>query len=170
VILIAGGSGRLGTVVVRRLTARGLPIRVLTRDPARARHLASAQIEIAEGDVRDPASLATAAIGVDTVVSLVHGFVGPGRVSPASVDRDGNINLIAAAGSVGATVVLVSIVGVSATHPMDLFRMKYEAETYLRASAVPWTIVRATAVHGAVDRCAGADRSAIGSAARIRTG
>src|SRR5205823_179522 len=33
----------------------------------------------------------------------------------------------------------------SATHPMELFRMKHEAEQHLRQSGAPWTIVRATA-------------------------
>jgi uncharacterized protein YbjT (DUF2867 family) len=56
-ILVAGGSGRLGTLVVRRLADRGLDVRVLTRDPSRARHLGDAAIDIVEGDVRDAASL-----------------------------------------------------------------------------------------------------------------
>ena len=41
--------------------------------------------------------------------------------------------------------VLMSIVGASADHPIELFRMKHLAEEYLRASGAPWTIVRATA-------------------------
>jgi NADH dehydrogenase len=84
-------------------------------------------------------------VGVQTVVSAVHGFTGPGRVSPASVDRDGNANLVAAAGAEGADMVLVSVVGAAPDSPMELFRAKFEAEQQLRASAVPWTIVRSTA-------------------------
>jgi uncharacterized protein YbjT (DUF2867 family) len=41
--------------------------------------------------------------------------------------------------------VLMSIVGASAEHPIELFRMKHAAEEHLRASGAPWTIVRATA-------------------------
>ena len=48
-ILVAGGSGRLGTLVVRRLADRGLDVRVLTRDPSRARHLGDAAIDIVAG-------------------------------------------------------------------------------------------------------------------------
>ncbi|MBA2306005.1 MAG: NAD(P)H-binding protein, partial [Acidobacteria bacterium] len=77
--------------------------------------------------------------------SAVHGFAGPGRVSPASVDRDGNANLIDAATAARADVVLVSVVGASPEHPMELFRAKAAAERHLRASGTPWTIVRATA-------------------------
>ena len=50
-ILLAGGSGRLGTLVVRRLEARGLAVRVLTRDRRRTAHFEHSQVEIVEGDV-----------------------------------------------------------------------------------------------------------------------
>src|SRR5215208_272632 len=52
-ILIAGGTGTLGTQVVRLLTARGLEVRILTRDPARAEHLRGGLVEIVSGDVQD---------------------------------------------------------------------------------------------------------------------
>lgn len=144
-IVVAGGSGRLGTLLVRRLAARGLEVRVLTRAPTRARHLAGVATEIVEGDVREKASLNRAARGATTVVSAVHGFAGPGRVSPSSVDRVGNANLVDAAAAVGAHVVLMSVVGASRDHEMELFHAKWVAEQHLRASGVPWTIVRATA-------------------------
>lgn len=144
-ILVAGGTGRLGTLVVGGLTARGEPVRVLTRDPARAGSLVGPLVEIVTGDVRDRSSLGRAMTGVRTVVSAVHGFAGPGRVTPESVDRDGNANLVAAAKIQNADVVLVSVVGASAHHPLELFRMKAAAEDNLRSSGVSWTIVRATA-------------------------
>jgi NADH dehydrogenase len=135
-ILIAGGTGRLGTQLVTRLAARGLEVRILTRDPSRARHLAGVASEVVEGDVRDPASLARAVQGAATVVSAVQGFAGPGRVSPASVDRDGNANLVGAALEVDAEVVLMSVLGASPEHPIELFRAKWAAEQQLRASGV----------------------------------
>ena len=97
------------------------------------------------GDVRDRASIRTALQGTNTVLSAVHGFAGPGRVSPQSVDRDGNANVVDAAVEIGAEVILVSIVGASARHPMELFRAKHAAEQHLMASRARWTIVRATA-------------------------
>jgi NADH dehydrogenase len=116
----------------------------LTRDPNRARHLTGA-IDVVTGDVRDAATLEPAMKGVALAVSAIHGFAGPGRVTPASVDRDGNANLIDAASAAGAAMVLVSVVGAAADSPMELFRAKYEAEQCVRASSIPWTIVRATA-------------------------
>jgi NADH dehydrogenase len=145
VILVAGGSGRLGTLIVRRLRARGLDVRVLTRDPRRTAHLKDERIEVVEGDVRDPRTLGAAMADVGTVVSAIHGFGDIGHVSPASVDRDGNRHLVDAARVANAAVVLMSIVGASAEHPIELFRMKHAAEEYLKASGAPWTIVRATA-------------------------
>lgn len=144
-IAVAGATGRLGSRVVQRLAARGADVRVLTRDPARARHLGSASSDIVVCDVRDVAAVRRAVRGARTVVSAVHGFAGPGHVSPRSVDRDGNMNLIDAACDAGADVVLVSIVGAAADSPMELARAKHAAEEHLRASRTPWTIVRATA-------------------------
>lgn len=144
-IVVAGGTGTLGTRLVPRLAEQGLAVRVLTRDPARAKHLAIHGVEVVHGDVRDPGSVARALQGASTVISAVHGFTGPGRVSPASVDRAGNARLIEAAARAGAAFVLVSVVGASPGHPIGLFRAKHAAEEALRAGGLPWTIVRATA-------------------------
>ena len=144
-VLVAGGTGRLGTLVVRGLAARGVDVRVLTRDPKRAAHLAGVHIEVVVGDVRDSVCAGSATVGVDAVVSAVHGFAGPGGVSPRTVDRDGNTHLIKAAQAAGAEVVLMSVVGAAPGSPFELFRMKYAAETALAASAVPFTVVRSTA-------------------------
>ena len=144
-ILLAGGTGRLGTVLAARLTGHGLAVRVLTRDPARAGHLTALGVQVATGDVRDRASLAPAVEGAGVIVSAVHGFTGPGGVSPATVDYQGNANLIDAARATGAELVLMSVAGAAADSPMELFRMKHAAEEHLQASGVRWTIVRATA-------------------------
>ncbi|MBV9095179.1 MAG: SDR family oxidoreductase [Streptosporangiaceae bacterium] len=144
-IVVAGGTGTLGTRLVPRLAGAGLPVRVLTRDPARARPLAGPGVEVVRGDVRDAASVVRALHGAGTVISAVHGFAGPGGVSPASVDRAGNANLIDAGARAAAAFVLVSVVGASPGHPIGLFRAKHAAEETLRASGIPWTIVQATA-------------------------
>lgn len=146
-ILVAGGTGTLGARVVHLLAARGLPVRVLTRERARARGVEEApHVEIVLGDVRDPGALERAATGARVVVSAVHGFAGPGAATPEAVDWRGNRNLFRAASAAGAEhVVLMSAVGAAPDHPMELFRMKHRAEEELRASGLSWTIVRATA-------------------------
>jgi NADH dehydrogenase len=143
-VLVAGGTGRLGTLVVANLAARGVDVRVMTRDPQRAAHLIGDHIEVLTGDVRDPVAVAKAVAGVDVVVSAMHGFTGPGGVSPATVDKAGNSHLIDAAQAEGAELALMSIVGAAQDSPFELFRMKHAAETLLAASAVPSTVVRST--------------------------
>jgi NADH dehydrogenase len=145
VIVVAGGTGTLGTRLVPRLAGQDMAVRVLTRDPARARHLAGQGVDVVRGDVRDPAQVARAVRGARMVISAVHGFAGPGGVSPASVDQAGNASLVGAAARAGAAFVLVSVVGAAPGHPIGLFRAKYAAEETLRASGIPWAIVRATA-------------------------
>jgi NADH dehydrogenase len=136
----------LGTQVVRLLTTRGLTVRILSRNRARARDLAGDAVEVVVGDVRDPTAVRRAAAGAQTIVSAVHGFAGAGATSPDEVDHRGNINLIDAARAAGTDhFVLVSIQGASADHPLELFRMKYRAEQALRASGLSWTILRPTA-------------------------
>ena len=144
-ILIAGATGTLGTMLVHRLRTRGATIRVLTRDPARAAHLAGPGVDIVRGDLRDAESLRCAVAGTDVVVAAAHGFGDANDESPATVDRLGNFNLVDAAAGEGAAVVLMSIVGAAPDSPMELFRAKHDAEEHLRKSGVRWTIVRATA-------------------------
>jgi uncharacterized protein YbjT (DUF2867 family) len=144
-ILIAGGTGNLGTQVVRRLGQRGLPLRVLTRHPARAEHLRAAGVDVVAGDVGLREDVERAVAGTRTVVSAIHGFTAPGA-GPYQVDWLGNRQLIQAAQSAGVEhFILVSVEGAAPDHPMDLFRMKYRAEQELRASQLAWTIIRPTA-------------------------
>ncbi|HEU5002014.1 MAG TPA: NAD(P)H-binding protein [Actinomycetota bacterium] len=144
-ILVAGGTGRLGSILVPSLTAGGIPVRVMARRGERADAIRAAGAEFVAGDVRDAAAVRAAASGATVVVSAVHGMSGVGRGRFRSIDVRGNRNLTEAAQTAGASVVLVSVVGASADNPMALFRAKSAAEEQVRASACPWTIVRATA-------------------------
>ena len=145
-ITIVGGTGRLGRTVTARLVAAGQRVRVVGRS-APATPVPDA--EFVAADVREPATLPVAVSGSDVVVSAMHGMDPNAGESPAEVDRDGNRALIAAARSAGAHIVLLSVVGVSADHPIELFRMKAAAEAALRdgptQSSPDWTIVRASA-------------------------
>jgi len=145
-ILIAGGTGTLGTEVVRLLTARGLEVRILTRDPARAEHERGELVEIVSGDVQDARAVERATAGAQTVISAIQGFGGATPAGPQAVDRRGNTNLIQAAKE-GETdhFILLSIQGAVPDHPMELIRMKYLAEQELKASGLTWTIIRPTA-------------------------
>ena len=142
--MVAGGTGRLGTALIGRLTGRGEHVRVLTRDRQRAAHLAGSLVEVVCGDLTAGGTAQRAVDGADKVVSAVHGLVGPRGVSPATIDRDGNASLVDASATAGAEMVLMSVVGAAADSPMELCRMKYAAETHLREVGLPATVVRAT--------------------------
>lgn len=142
-ILIAGGTGTLGTELVRHLTGTGTPMRILTRDARRAAQL---PVQIAVGDVRDPASIGRAVTGCTAVVSAVHGFLGGRGAGPEEIDDLSNAHLIQAAAEAGVQrFVLLSALGARPDHPMALHRAKYRAEQHLRGSGMSWTVLRPSA-------------------------
>ena len=116
-IVIAGGTGTLGTRLVPYLTGQGRAVRVLTRDPARARHLTGTQVAVC--GVRDQRMVAAATGGADPVISAAARLR---RIPGEAVDRAGNEHLMDAAARAGAAFVRLSVVGASAQHPMELFR------------------------------------------------
>lgn len=145
-ILVAGGTGALGTRVVRALAADSVDVRVLTRDARRAGHLADRHVDVVVGDVRDRAALASAVRGADAVVSAVQGFLGNHPDGGRAVDVDGNAALVGAAAEAGVRrFVLVSVAGAAPDSGFDLSRLKHRAEQAVRESDLAWTVVRPTA-------------------------
>jgi NADH dehydrogenase len=145
VITIVGGTGRLGRLVATQLVAEGHEVRLVGR--SQPGDLPEGT-EFVAADVRRPETLPAAVAGSSVVVCAAHGLGPSSGESPAEVDRDGNLALIAAARAVGADIVLVSAIDASPTHPMELMRMKAAAERALRdgePGRVDWTIVRPTA-------------------------
>ena len=139
-ILIAGGTGRLGREIVTRLTASGQDVRVLTRHAVNAEGL---DVEVSIGDVRDPSTLAAATRGSSVVISAVHGFMGGRGAGPEEVDLRGNYNLLRAARDAGVEhFILLSVLDARREHPMALHRAKYAAEQQLESSELSWTVLR----------------------------
>src|SRR5207249_9815043 len=126
-ILVAGGTGHLGVELVPLLTARGIPVRVVTRDPDRARQRLGETPQLAKGDARNPHTLEAALKGVDAVVSAMTAF-GPGAPVPTAVDYEGNLHLTRAAEAAGVRrSLLVSLHIGTADHALELGRMTYRA-------------------------------------------
>src|SRR6202140_4271841 len=61
--LVTGATGFVGSAVMRALLARGYPVRVLARQNSDRRNLGGLAVEIAEGAMEDPRSLARAVAG-----------------------------------------------------------------------------------------------------------
>lgn len=100
-VLVIGGTGAMGTPVVRRLAARpGTELTVLTRDPDgdRAQALTSlGDVRLARGDVDDVPSLDAALAGVDEVFCNTDFFA---TASPAREHEQG-LSILAAAERAG---------------------------------------------------------------------
>ncbi len=145
-ILVVGARGRLGGLVTRRLLAEGHTVRAMSRTPGKLAELAHAGAEVVEGDLRDETSIARACQGIDSVLSAAHAFDSRGDNTPQTVDERGGRQLIAAARAAGVNhVVMMSIHGARADHPIDLFRCKFATEQALKTSGLSYTIVRPTA-------------------------
>jgi uncharacterized protein YbjT (DUF2867 family) len=149
--LVAGGTGRTGRYVVEGLIAEGrFAVRVLARDADKARELFGDRVDVAVGDVKEPGTLPAAFAGVTHVVSAIGtggDFFGDNRAE--FVDYAGNRNLAEAAAAAGVQhFVLVSSIGVThPDHPLNarlnnILDWKLKGENALRASGVPYTIVR----------------------------
>ena len=140
-ILVVGGTGMLGRPVVERLLADGAVVRALVRDPARASLPPS--VELIVGDVRDPASLVPAMRGA----RAVHISLRATRLEDfGPVEAEGTANVARAAADAGVgRITYLSGAGVGAGDAELLpVRTKQAAENAIRASGVPYAILRAT--------------------------
>jgi uncharacterized protein YbjT (DUF2867 family) len=140
-ILLVGGTGRLGGSIARTLLDSGKALRVLVRDGS---GFHDARAEIVRGDLKDPDSLRQACTGVDVVVATANA-IAPRQTEDTieSVDRLGNRNLIAAATAEGVRhFVFVSVLGAGVDHVVPFMRAKGETELTLRESGLSWTILQ----------------------------
>jgi uncharacterized protein YbjT (DUF2867 family) len=140
--LVLGGTGSIGRLVVARLLERGDSVRVVTRDVDRARGALPVSAEIVLGDLSDVGSISAALDGVDAVV-LTHGAP-YGSGDDAAVDYGAVPTLLEALDGRQVRVALMSSIGVTATggSSRELLSWKRRGERLLRASGLPYTVVR----------------------------
>ncbi|MDE3096079.1 MAG: complex I NDUFA9 subunit family protein [Chloroflexota bacterium] len=156
-ILVSGGTGFVGSAVVRELLRRAQPVAVLGRDAAKVRERCGEQVEARAGDVRDPEALGAAMAGADVVINAVqfpHSPIENRRKGWTfeDVDLKGTRHQVDAAKAAGVRrFVYVSGVGAAKDADRHWFRYKWEAERYLQDSGIEWVIVRPTWVYGPGD-------------------
>src|SRR6185369_11395764 len=70
-ILVTGGTGFVGSHLIRRMRKGDIPVRAVVRDPNKAAWLRDLGVDVVKGDISDKASLEKAAEGTERVVHLV---------------------------------------------------------------------------------------------------
>ncbi|MSO54708.1 MAG: NAD-dependent epimerase/dehydratase family protein [Rhodospirillales bacterium] len=103
-VLVTGGSGFVGSAVVRYLLAKGLAVRALVRATSSRRHFDGLGAEIAIGSLDDPTALADAARGCDGLFHLAADYRMWAR-DPNEMFRtnvEGTRNVLRAAANAGA--------------------------------------------------------------------
>lgn len=69
--LVTGSTGKMGRALVQALLGRGDDVRALVRDPGAARPVVPDAVELATGDVTDPAGVAAAVAGCEVVFNAM---------------------------------------------------------------------------------------------------
>jgi len=142
-VVVVGGTGMLGGQVVTALLSRGKRVRALVRPGSDAARLERAGVEIARGDMMDPASLLRAMDGADAVVTTAAGYTRHSKGDTAEIDRTGNSNLADAASRAGVRrFVLTSILTCDQTPQVPHFWHKKLAEDRLEVLGVPFVSLR----------------------------
>lgn len=154
-VTIFGGSGFIGTQVVRAFSKRGWRIRAAVREP----HLASGlrplgdvgQIDLRRTNVTDRASVEEALDGADAAVNLV-GLLYGGATKFNAVHVGGARNVAEAAARRGiARFVQMSAIGADPRSKSDYARTKGEAEAIVLKTIPTATILRPSIVFGPED-------------------
>ncbi|WP_404302181.1 SDR family oxidoreductase [Alicycliphilus denitrificans] len=143
-VLVVGATGSIGRHVVTEALHQGHAVRALVRDLERATDLPS-EAQRVVGDLTQPESLSAAAQGIDAIV-FTHGSDG-GKAAAEQVDYGGVRNVLQALGGRSARVALMTSIGVTNrqgdyNRTTQIHDWKRRGERLLRASGLPYTIVR----------------------------
>ena len=132
-VLVIGGTGTVGSQVVRELLARGVSVQVLTRNPERTKDLPPGATGVA-GDLLSPATVRSVFAGVDGVfmvnaVSVTEAHEGLMAVNGARLAGVGRF-------------VYMSIHNLGDAPHLPHFGAKIPIEIALVKSGIPYTILR----------------------------
>jgi uncharacterized protein YbjT (DUF2867 family) len=149
-IFVTGATGFVGSRIVHALRAQGREVRALVRDPGRAGHLRALGVEVAAGDITDPASLRAAVAGCTHVIHLVAIIQGSAD-DFQRVMTQGTKDLVAASQAAGVErFVLMSALGTSAPAQgtVPYYAAKWAEERAVVESGLEHVIFRPSFVFG----------------------
>ena len=148
-VLVAGGTGFIGSYLCRALAEGGHDVTALSRSGGETPD----GVDVVTGDVTDYDSVAGAVEGRDAVVNLVA--LSPlfepkgGNVMHDRIHRGGTENLVRAAEDGGVEGFLqLSALGADPNGETAYIRAKGQAEEIVRESGLDWTIFRPSVVFG----------------------
>lgn len=148
-IFVTGAAGFVGKHLVARLVAEGKKVRCMVQAPSDI--LSKMGVELVQGDVMDPVSLARGMSGCDSVIHLV----GVWRASPAkykSLHVQGTSNVAQAAKASGIRrFIYVSAMGVSLGIKIGFYETKAESESSVTEADFDYTIFRPAVIIGPGD-------------------
>jgi uncharacterized protein YbjT (DUF2867 family) len=131
-ILVTGGTGTVGSEVVKLLATSGTRFRLLARTPDKA--LKSPNVEAVKGDLADAAALGKALQGIEKLFLLTNSM-------PGSADLQSGV--IAAAKKAGVKhVVRLSVAGADPKSPVQLSRWHAQTDAELKKSGLAWTLLQ----------------------------
>lgn len=151
-LLLTGATGRVGSALLRRLVAERTPVRCLVRDPRRLGP-DRVRVQIALGDLGDPASFRNALRGARTVVHLAATERDQAHVSIEEVDGVAVWRLLRAAERAGVEhFVFVSALNATPHHRSRMLRAKALAEEAVLSSDLRTTTLRSSLIYAPGDR------------------
>jgi uncharacterized protein YbjT (DUF2867 family) len=152
VLLLTGATGLVGSAVLRRLTARGDHVRCLVRDP-RGLGAERVRVQLALGDLSDPASWRHALRGVKTVVHLAATERDQPRATIEEIDGLAALRLLRAAERAGAERFMwLTPLGASPHHRSRVHRAEALAERAVETSGLRTTTLASSLVYALDDR------------------
>jgi NADH dehydrogenase len=151
VILLTGATGTIGRALLRRLVAEGRQVRCLVRDPRRLGP-ERVRVQIALGDLANPASFRHALRGVDTVVHLAAAIRDQESASIEELNGVATLRLLRASerGAV-QRFLFYSALGATLHSQARFFRAKALAEEAVRGSSLDTVVFAPSIVYSPGD-------------------
>ncbi len=152
-ILVTGGTGFVGSHLIRRMRRENLAVRALVRHPEQARALVDLGVDLVRGDILDKASLDRAAAGIERVIHLIGIIQEAPGVTFKDIHVEGTRNMLQAAKRAGVRHFLYqSALGTRPGARTEYHKTKWQAEELVREQGIPYTIVRPALIYGYGDK------------------